>query len=248
MDLTEVDVSPVDPSLLARWAMAPHSPLHRAVTALEEVRLWNSGLTTAQAAAMCASLVGGSHNLRRLMLTRTNLSTVEPGLLARALSQLEAVWLGRCQLTTGQLTALCKMLSSNCQLKRLDLSANDLSAVPPALLARAVTGLEEVGLREAHVTTHQWEELFTVLAEPRGSSPPQLGIKPQHALKGFMPKHELHLKAPIICLRTGFNNLAGVNPAIMARGVNRLRRADLTNSLLTGKQVIKPVLSHKSNI
>jgi len=72
-----------------------------------------------------------------LGLYKVNLSSVERGLFASALSRLQVVDLQRQpgQLTADQVQALFQALAHNCQQKKLALNSIILSSVEPELLA-----------------------------------------------------------------------------------------------------------------
>merc|ERR1712080_85881 len=88
--------------------------------------------------------------LKVLDLSRNKcVERVETGLLARALTRLNVVYLNDTHLTVEQVIAISTQLcdSSTLTLKVLDLSANSsVSRVEPRLLARAVTRLKEVNV------------------------------------------------------------------------------------------------------
>merc|ERR1719319_1193030 len=113
------DLSAVDPELLAQ-----------AVTQLEEVV--HTRLTPQQVTAICTAMTGNSM-LKALGLTDNNLSSVDAGILAQAVTQLEVVELGYTNLTPQQVTAICTAMTGNSQLKTLDLSSTNLSSVDPEL-------------------------------------------------------------------------------------------------------------------
>ena len=147
---------------------ATSSQLARLVTGLQEVWLGYSPLASSQAAAILAGVDGGS-KLRRLKMSFTDLSTVEPGLLAGAVSWLEEVDLSSSQLTLQQTQAVLRAAASSRQLKKLDLAMNDsLPAVKPELLASAVLNLEEFSIGYSPVSCPQIEAIFSAIS--RGAS------------------------------------------------------------------------------
>ena len=78
----------------------------------------------------------------------TDLSSVRPELLTKALSKIEDVRLEDASLTPEQLNALFCSISSDetNKIKRLDLSKNNLSSIEPQLLAQAVSKLKKANL------------------------------------------------------------------------------------------------------
>ena len=95
LDLWENELSSVEPELLAR-----------AVATLEEVNLGRTGLTRQQGEAIFAALAGTGSSLRKLFMSENNLSSVEPGLMARAVNRLESVTLKWTTLTGEQVTGM----------------------------------------------------------------------------------------------------------------------------------------------
>ena len=153
LDLRGVGLSSVTSSQLARL-----------VTGLQEVWLSYSPVASSQAGAILAGVDGGS-KLRRLKMSFTDLSTVEPGLLARAVSWLEEVDLSSSQLTLQQTQAVLRAAASSRQLKKLDLAMNDsLPAVKPELLASAVLNLEEFSIGYSPVSCPQIKAIFSVIS------------------------------------------------------------------------------------
>jgi len=134
-----------------------------------------------------------------------DLSSVDPELLAQAVTQLEEVWLQRTSLTPQQVTAICTAMTGNSQLKTLDLSGNNLSSVDADILAQAVAQLEEVGLDYTRLCQQKMEAIFAALDTP----------------------------SKMKVLRIGNNNLFDMDPEILARVVNKLETVDVWFTQLT---------------
>merc|ERR1719509_190870 len=141
----------------------------------------------------------------------TNLSSVDPELLAQAVTQLEEVELVDTDLTPQQVTAICTAMSGNSMLKALDLSDNNLSLVDATILAQAVTQLEEVWLWSTSLTLQQVEAICAALDTSS------------------------YLKI----LRIGGSNLSPVDPDVLARGVNKLETVDIAKTQLTRQQMTR---------
>ena len=121
--------------------------LATAVNNLEQVDISNTELTNQQTKEILTVVCGGGSRLKTLIIAWTDLSSVEEGLLARAVTSLEEVNLGHTNLTKQQLEAILKAISKDhSQLKSLDIGSNNLSLVEPCLLSRAVTSLENMKL------------------------------------------------------------------------------------------------------
>jgi len=197
MRVQSTDLSAVDPELLAQ-----------AVTQLEEVV--HTRLTPQQVTAICTAMTGNSR-LKTLYLLKNNLSSVDAGLLAQAVTQIEEVELGGTDLTPQQVNAICSAMTGNSQLKTLNLFKNNLSSVDAGLLAQAVTQLEEVKLGDTRLTPQQVEAIFA-------------------ALDTFS-----HLKILRICV----NNLSSVDPEVLARVVNKLETVNMWATHLTRQQMTR---------
>jgi len=193
------DLSSVDPELLAQ-----------AVTQLEEVWLQRTSLTPQQVTAICTAMTGNSQ-LKTLHLSFNNLSSVDAGILAQAVTQLEEVELCCTFLTLQQVTAICTSMTGNSQLKTLNLAANDLSSVDADILAQAVTKLEEVKLADTDLTPQQVEAIYAAL--------------------------DISCKMKI--LRIGANNLSSVDPDVLARVTNKLETVNMRDTHLTEQQMTR---------
>jgi hypothetical protein len=151
------DFSAVEPALLTGLA-----------NRLEEFKLFDCGLTKEQVEAILQGILPGSSRLRILHLHCSELFAVGPALLARATNKIEDVTLnsggegprqGGRMLTKEQLEAILQgILPGSSRLRILDLHYSDLFAVEPALLAGAVTQLEEAWL--GSLTRLQGEQIL----------------------------------------------------------------------------------------
>ena len=95
-----------------------------AVTKLERLNLESSGLTSDQTGAIFSTIQMSCSRLRSLELQHNDLSSVEPGLLARAVTRLEEVNFQNTEMTTEQLTATLTALSEGHRLRKLRLAGN----------------------------------------------------------------------------------------------------------------------------
>ena len=138
--------------------------LARLVNGLQEVWTGYSPLASTQAEAILENMAGGS-KLRKLAMCFTDLSSVEPGLLAWAVAGLEEVELSSSQLTLQQTQAVLSAAGSSSKLRKLDLAMNDsMSAVKPELLASAVLNLEDFSIGYSAVTSQQIEAIFSAIS------------------------------------------------------------------------------------
>ena len=137
------NLSGVEPQLLASM-----------VSKIENVYLKNTNLTNQQVTVLC-QVMKENCELKCVNLHNNNLSSVQPELLASAVSKVAEVDLWNTSLTTQQVTVLCQVLSGTCPLESLNLSGNNLSGVEPDLLARAVGNIVKVQLGDTNLTSQQ---------------------------------------------------------------------------------------------
>ena len=105
--------------------------------------------------------------LRKLDFTYTDLSSLEPGLLARAVVLLEDVSLRATMLTRQQIEEILTAINKDTRLKKLDLGGIlSLTYIDPNLLASSITQLEEVNIGYLSITGPQLHALFTALKNP----------------------------------------------------------------------------------
>ena len=96
----------------------------------------------------------------------TDLSSLSPGLLARAVVSLEDVSLRSTELTSQQVEAICAAIGKDTMLTRLDLADNrSVASVDPDLLATAVNLLEDVNIGFVWIKQPQLQALFTTFKE-----------------------------------------------------------------------------------
>ena len=184
--------------------------LATAVGRLKEINLSSTGLTQEQKIEILMGVCAENSQLKTLNIGGINFSSVDGGLLARAVASLDSVHMGMTQMTSQQaeeiLTAVCAQGSV---LKTLDIRGNRLSLVEEGLVARAVTSLKQVNLGDTELTQRQAEEIFTAISE-RDSQLENLDVQG--------------------------NNLSSVEPNILARAVNSLKEVSFVNTKLTELQ------------
>jgi len=155
LDLREVDLSHVNPDLLART-----------ISRLCKASLKFNSLTTEQMTAILTSSLQ-SQTLENLVLQNIELSTVDPDLLAKAVGHLKTVDLTNISVNNNVLTAILEESLSSTTLTSLNLCGNDISRVDSQLLARSISRLGKVDLTDTKLSTTQWE---AILASCTGSN------------------------------------------------------------------------------
>ena len=136
LDLTDNDLSSVKPAVLAK-----------SVIKLEVLNLSGTFLSTKQLEAIFMSMCGES-KLNILMLSDNNLSSVNPELLAKAITNLSNADVSNADLTPEQLTTVFEAIDQGCRLKKLNIGFNDISLVDPILLSRVKETLSELNAEQ----------------------------------------------------------------------------------------------------
>jgi len=104
-------------------------------------------------------------NLQNLDLRGNDLSRLEEGVLGLAVSTLESLQLQRTELETKHVREILTSVSgSNCKLKKLGLSENNISGVE-ASLTEIFHKLEEVELENTSLTEHQLVAILSCLSQ-----------------------------------------------------------------------------------
>ena len=134
LDISDNDLSGVDPELLAK-----------AVNNLTTLYIENTNLTLQQTEAILTAVSEGSKMIK-LNIVENNMSGVDPGLLAKAVANLETLDIGSTELTQQQATAILSGISKGTKLTKLNISLNNLSGVDSELLAKAVANLETLDI------------------------------------------------------------------------------------------------------
>ena len=165
--------------------------------------------------------------LRRLELANINVSAVRPELLGRLVERLEDVNLFHTFLTRDQATAIFTAISQNSKLKRLNIGNNKLSLIHPALLAEAVSNLEEVSFQQQMLNSHQPTSIFMSLSGEAALTSHQIGAVFAVGGRGTKLRH----------LNLAGNNLSSVEPGHLAQVVSRLEDMNLYDTSLTSHQV-----------
>ena len=161
--------------------------------------------------------VARHQGLKKLVMNKIDLSTVEKGLIATVVGNLEAVEISQTQLTVQQLEAIITAIGAgDCLVKRLDISGNNLSTVCHSLLASAVNMIEEVNLSGTDLTVQQMEAIMTAIVDG---------------------------DCLVTSLDISGNNLSTVNPGLMALAVNSLESISMIARDVT-KQHVEAILTH----
>ena len=150
--------------------------------------------------------------LKELEVRDIDTSGVEPGLLARVVSSMKTVYVSQVFLTVEQISAILEAICDGSSLKVLDLSGNyeDMFAVEPDLMARAVIRLESVNVSYLSV-----EQISAIL-------------------RAVYDESVLNLK--ILDLSQNYY-MSFQEPRLLARAVIRLETVNLSLTELTREQI-----------
>ena len=196
LDISDNDLSGVDPELLAK-----------AVNNLTTLYIENTNLTLQQTEAILTAVSEGSKMIK-LNIVENNMSGVDPGLLAKAVANLETLDIGSTELTQQQATAILSGVSKGTKLTKLNISWNNLSGVDSELLAKAVANLETLDIGSTELTE----------------------CKATTILSGVSKGSE------VTKLNMSWNNLSGVDRGLLAKAVTNLESLDVIVTELITQQ------------
>ena len=182
----------------------------RAAFFLEELSLVNTQLTKQQGVTLFTVLTMGGSQVKKLHIQYNDLSTVRPGLLAKAVNLLEEVWMGGTQLTVKQLEAILIVIGKGqSSLKELDIGENNLTTLDPRFLAGAMKRLKNLIIEETQLTVEQAEAICMAICEA---------------------------DCEVMNLEIGWDNWSIVNPVLLARTLVKLEDVYLDYTHFTKQQ------------
>ena len=235
VDLAHTDLRPVCPRLLAA-----------ALTSLSSACLQHTLLTGLQATALFTAITGGSSSLRKLHIGSTNLASVEPDLLARAICSLEEVSLAM-EVATSQATSSYLARGGDTGLKTLAMEGDSLVSVAFITvltgqqlqavfeeLASSSSALRRLDVRGTSLARVDSRVLARAVARLAEADISDTSLSPVQAETVVLA---ISLGPGQRKVNLGENNLSSVEPAVLARAVARLHRPNLLQASLTGEQI-----------
>ena len=155
LNIKGTDLSLVDPGLLVE-----------AVNKLEEVAMGSTKttMTKEQTVALLNSLLKGDSKLKKLdVIMSDNLLSMEPVLLARAVTKLENVRLFHTKMTEQQVGQIFTFIDAkDSKLKMLSLPCETpLTSLEPSVLARAANRLESLHMSGSKLSLEQVEAILS---------------------------------------------------------------------------------------
>ena len=149
LHLAGVNLATVNPEALAETAR----------TALK-IGFCDAGLTGEQANAVANALAENS-KIEEVDLSDNSLTNINPELLARAVARTKILNLANAELSSDQLKEILEaLLSDDCVMKIINLSANEMSLIDPDLMAQSLNKITSVTLFDSNVSVNQvWQSL-----------------------------------------------------------------------------------------
>jgi len=122
-----------------------------------------------QAEVMFRAISHESSRMKELNILDVDLSSLSPTLITSTLSNLESANLWGTMLTQEQLEDILNMLTTVTKLKYLNLSNNDLSLIPPSIIAASISKLIKADLCHTKLIPIQITMLLTTIATNQDS-------------------------------------------------------------------------------
>ena len=157
-------------------------------------------------------LAAARHPRLKEVVLRTDLSSVDPELLAWAVIQLEQVKLFFTHLSFVQILTLFTAITADTSLKSLYLGKGStyvMAEMDAGVIGKAIANLVEVRIAHSQLIPEQVGAIFAALNKP----------------------------SSLRRLKFGCNNLASVDPHIMASVVNRMEEVELDGAHMTSGQI-----------
>ena len=126
---------------------------------MKKLNITDTNLTQQQAEAILTA-VSEENVVSKLYIGFNNLSGVDPGLLAKAFTNLKKLNVNGSQLTQQQIVTI---LTGCFKGSTIHISMNDLSRVDPGLLARAVNKLEVLDVTDTELSQQQVVAIITAV-------------------------------------------------------------------------------------
>ena len=249
VDFNETDFKSVHSHLLVKTLMK-----------VEDARNLDSAQMTSQQLTDLLTRMGRGSRLKRLNLFGKNLSSLNPVLLAQALTQLEELESCWMNLRPQQWEAIFALLAtSSSKLKKVDIFDN-LRLVDAQLLATGLNNLEDVNIYFTKVTVAQVKALL--METRKGTKLKKLSLeriqlsslKPSLIVEAVQQLEEVNLNTTSLTahqieriavgisssrlkkLSISSNSLFSVDLDLLARGVMELEEVEMVNMGLTAEQ------------
>ena len=234
--------------------------LARAVQYLEVVNFRASNLQCVHV----DKILSGGRKLRHLDISVNNMSELNPDTLASAVTRLETLLVKATVLSTETMEGMMNSLNEFTKLRNLHISKNDIAAVSPRTLVRAVTYLDSLYCSKNNFTAVQLEAMFDGISEHgklryldisccnlSAVSPELLGKAVRHLeyldvrrtslttgqVEGILSAVTAH-PCRLQTLLLAKDNLSWVSPDLLGRAVRKLKCLKALATRLTAEQVV----------
>ena len=150
LQLTGVNLGAVNPEALADTARS----------ALK-IGFCNAGLTGEQTNAVANALAENT-KIEEVDLSDNSLTNIDPALLARAVARTKNLNLANAELSSHQLKEILEaLLSHDCVMNEINLSANEISMIDPDLMSKSLNKMTFVTLFDSNISVYQvWDQCF----------------------------------------------------------------------------------------
>ena len=180
------------------------------IYSMEKVNMNNTILEDEQLISIFAVPTENHMNLTELCMSNQDLSNIPIRTISTTLCRLKTADIYDTQLTEPQLLCFFTEMSKDTNLVFLNISFSNLSAVPPAILAKSINKLQKVNLMCTKLTSDQTKEIFSMMCV--------------HTRLAELNMHG--------------NHLTEVPPGAISTAVIRLRSVDMSETDLTEDQLI----------
>ena len=150
LQLTGVNLGAVNPEALADTARS----------ALK-IGFCNAGLTGEQTNAVANALAENT-KIEEVDLSDNSLTNIDAALLARAVARTKNLNLANAELSSHQLKEILEaLLSHDCVMNEINLSANEISMIDPDLMSKSLNKMTFVTLVDSNISVYQvWDQCF----------------------------------------------------------------------------------------
>ena len=187
----------------------------RIVVKNDLVHLNNTTMKKSQVEAIFTALDQENNaTLKNLCLDSQDLSVLNPEVLAKVFSTMYEVMIYDANLTPSQVNAIFSKISisnvaGESPLKKLEIGSNNLSSVEPDLLGKVAEEMESLDLSRTNLSTKQLKVLLTAASDDLSE---------------------------LMNLDIGSNDISSIHPKLLARAINQLELATISDCSLTTEQ------------
>ena len=193
-------------------SIVPPDQIANSVNKLESANICFTNLIDSQTREIFRQ-ISSDTKLEKLDISYNNLGGVQPPAFSEAMNKVVEANINVTYLTGEQTAALFEKMLEQSSLKILKIRSNNLSAVPPHILSKALNKLEVIDIGTTVMTEEQTKGLFDTMV--KGTNLKKMDIGGNVGNPNFMPS---------------------VPPDILAKALNKLCEARLYYTALTTDQ------------